>query len=151
MKTTISTVAVAAMAMVISAAAAGVSQEQVPQAQRPGAAAAETASVTLTGCVARDTATDTYTVTEAKKGTSTTAPSDATIKADVVALRGTEVDMSKHVGHSVTLTGTYAKPDAAVGTSGTDTPAPSAAPGSEKKTTGKTFTVTSLKMVSPTC
>ena len=150
MKTMISTAAMAAVAMVVSVAAAGVSQEQIPQAQRPGAAAAETAAVTLTGCVAKGTAADTYTLAEAKKGPGSTPAADAAVKAETVALRGTEVDMSKHVGHSVTLTGSYAKPDAAVGTSGTEKPAASAAPGAEK-TTGKTFTVTSLKMVSPTC
>ena len=150
MTTMMSTAAVAAMALVASVAGAGVSQEQIPQAQRPGAAGAETAAVTLTGCVARGTAADSYTLTEAKKGASTAAPSDAAAKADVVSLRGTEVDMSKHVGHSVTLAGSYAKPDAAVGTSGTEKPTPSTAAGGEK-TTGKTFTVTSLKMVSPTC
>ena len=156
MKTMISTAAMAAMAMVVSVAAAGVSQEQIPQAQRPGAAAADTAAVTLTGCVARGTAADTYTLAETKKSAGSTPAADAAVKAEVVTLRGTEVDMSKHVGHSVTLTGSYAKPDAAVGTSGavgasgTEKPAASAPSGGEK-TTGKAFTVTSLKMVSPTC
>jgi hypothetical protein len=67
----------------------------------------------------------------------------------LVALTGTEVDLSKHVGHSVTLTGSFASPTAAIGTSGTEKPATPAA--TEDKKAAKTFTVKSLKMVSPTC
>ena len=43
--------------------------------------------------------------------------------AALVTLTGTEVDLSKHVGHSVALTGSYASPNATVGTSGTEKPA----------------------------
>ena len=64
------------------------------------------------------------------------------------------MDLSKHVGHSVTLTGSYASPTAAIGTSGTEKPATPATPAAtedSKKAAAKTFTVKSLKMVSPTC
>ena len=67
-----------------------------------------------------------------------------------MTLTGTEVDLSKHVGHSVALTGSYASPNAAVGTTGTEKPATPAATEDSKKA-AKTFTVKSLKMVSPTC
>src|SRR5215203_2799588 len=114
MKLTISTVALVALAAV-SAAAAGASQDRIPDAQRP--ATMEAPGITLTGCVARGTAADTFTLAEVKAGAPAPAP---TAPAELVALTGTEVDLSKHVGHSVALTGSYASPTAAVGTSGTE-------------------------------
>jgi hypothetical protein len=144
MKLTISTVALVALAAV-SAAAAGASQDKIPDAQRP--ATIDATGITLTGCVARGTAADTFTLAEVKEGAAAAA---ATAPAALVALTGTEVDLSKHVGHSVTLTGSYTNPSAAVGTSGTEKPATPAATEDSKKA-AKTFTVKSLKMVSPTC
>ena len=146
MKLTISTVALVALAAV-SAAAAGVSQDKIPAAQRP--ATMEATGMTITGCVARGTAADTFTLAEKKDAP---AAADAAAPAALVALTGTEVDLSKHVGHSVALTGSYASPNAAVGTSGTEKPATPATPAAtEDKKAAKTFTVKSLKMVSPTC
>jgi hypothetical protein len=98
--------------------------------------------------VARGTAADTFILAEVKKGAPVAA--DASTPAPLVALTGTEVDLSKHVGHSVTLTGSYASPTAAIGTSGTEKPATPAATEDSRKA-AKTFTVKSLKMVSPTC
>ena len=148
MKLTISTVALVALATAVSAATAGVSQDRIPDAQRPGAI--EAPASTLTGCVARGTATDTYTLAEAKKD-ATAAPATATAApAELVALTGTDVDLSKHVGHSVTVTGSYTGTDGATGTSGTEKPAAPATTEDTKKA-AKTFTVKSLKMVSPTC
>ena len=145
MKLNISTVALVALAAMVSAAAAGASQDK-PEAQKP--ATMDAAGMTLTGCVARGTAPDTFTLAEVKKG----APAaDASTPAPLVTLTGTEVDLSKHVGHSVTLTGSYASPTAAIGTTGTEKPATPAAPEDSKKAAAKTFTVKSLKMVSPTC
>ena len=151
MKLTISTVALAALATAVSAAAAGVGQDRIPDAQRPGAIDAP--GITLTGCVARGIATDTYTLAEAKKDATaapaTAAPATAA-PAELVALTGTDVDLSKHVGHSVTVTGSYAGTDGATGTSGTAKPAAPAATEDTKKP-AKTFTVKSLKMVAATC
>ena len=146
MKLTISTVALVALTAAVSAAAAGASQDRIPDAQRP--ATMDAPGMTLTGCVARGTAADTFTLAEVKKGAPVAA--DASTPAPLVALAGTEVDLSKHVGHSVTLTGSYASTNATVGTSGTEKPATPAATGDSKKE-AKTFTVKSLKMVSPTC
>ena len=144
MKLNLSTVALVALAAMVSAAAAGASQDK-PDAQKP--ATMDAPGMTLTGCVARGTAPDTFTLAE-KKG----APAaDASTPAPLVTLTGTEVDLSKHVGHSVTLTGSFASPSAAIGTTGTEKPATPAAPEDSKKTAAKTFTVKSLKMVSPTC
>jgi len=151
MKLTISTVALVAFAAV-SAAAAGVSQDRIPNAQRPGTMDAP--GMTITGCVARGTAADTFTLAEGKTGApAPAAAADSTAPAALVTLAGTDVDLSKHVGHNVTLTGSYASPTAAVGTSGTETPAVSATPAAttDSKKAAKTFTVKSLKMVSPTC
>ena len=145
MKLTISTVALVALATAVSAATAGVSQDRIPDAQRPGAIDAP--GITLTGCVARGTATDTYTLAEKKDATA--APATAA-PAELVALTGTDVDLSKHVGHSVTVTGSYAGTHGATGTSGTEKPAAPATTEDTKKA-AKTFTVKSLKMVAPSC
>ena len=147
MKLTISTVALVALAAMVSAAAVGASQDKVADAQRP--ATMDAPGMTLTGCVARGTAADTFTLAEVKKGAPVAA--DASTPAPLVTLTGTEVDLSKHVGHSVTLTGSFASPSAAIGTTGTEKPATPAAPEDSKKAAAKTFTVKSLKMVSPTC
>ena len=147
MKLTISTVALVALAATVSAATAGVSQDRIPDAQRPGAIDAP--GITLTGCVARGTATDTYTLAEAKKD-ATAAPATAA-PAELVALAGTDVDLSKHVGHSVTVTGSYTGTDGATGTSGTEKPAAAPATTGDTKKPAKTFTVKSLKMVAPSC
>ena len=147
MKLTISTVALVALAATVSAATAGVSQDRIPDAQRPGAI--EAPASTLTGCVARGTATDTYTLAEAKKD-ATAAPATAA-PAELVALAGTDVDLSKHVGHSVTVTGSYTGTDRATGTSGTEKPAAAPTTTEDTKKPAKTFTVKSLKMVAPSC
>jgi hypothetical protein len=147
MKLNISTVALVALAAMVSAAAAGASQDKA-DAQKP--ATMDAPGMTITGCVARGTAADTFTLAEVKKGAPVAA--DASTPAPLVALTGTEVDLSKHVGHSVTLTGSFASPTAAIGTSGTEKPATPATPAAtEDKKAAKTFTVKSLKMVSPTC
>ena len=152
MKLTISTVALVALAAV-SVAAAGVSQDRIPDTQRP--ATMDASAMTITGCVARGTAADTFTLAEGKTG-APAASADATAPAALVALTGSDVDLSKHVGHNVTLTGSYASPNATVGTSGTEKPATTATTATpaaieDSKKVAKTFTVKSLKMVSPTC
>ena len=144
MNKTISTVAVMAISMAVSVAAVGTSQERIPDVQRPRAT--DATSITLTGCVARGTASDSYTLTEEKKAAAT-AP-DAAASSELVALSSTEVDMSKHVGHKVAITGSYKDADAVVGTTGAEKPA--ASPETDKKT-AKIFTVTSLKMVAASC
>ena len=146
MKLTISTVALVALTAAVSVAAAGASQDRIPDAQRP--ATMDAPGLTITGCVARGTAADTFTLAEVKKDAPVAA--DASTPAPLVTLTGTEVDLSKHVGHSVALTGSYASPNAAIGTSGTEKPATPATADDSKKA-AKTFTVKSLKMVSPTC
>ena len=152
MKRTFSAVAAIAMSMAFSAPAAVAAQDKIPELQRQGMADAK--SVTLNGCVARGTATDSYTLTE-KKDATAPAATDATTPVPV-KLAGTDVDISKHVGHSVSVTGSYADAkvatDTPTGTAGTEKPAaaPTAAPEGDTKA-ARTFTVKSLKMVASTC
>jgi hypothetical protein len=106
-------------------------------------------SITLTGCVERATETDRYTLREAKEGATT--PSDATPRLPV-ALSSTDVNFSKHVGHSVSVTGSYLVAEIATGTAGTEkpVPAPTATPEGNGKT-ARTFSVASLKMLADSC
>jgi hypothetical protein len=147
MKRTLSAVAMVAVAMAVSAAAAGASQERIPELPRPSVT--DVKSITLTGCIKRGTEIESYTLTEAKEDATTT--SNATPRPAVV-LSSTDVDISKHVGHSVSVTGSYAKAEIATGTSGTEKPAP--APTAITEGDGKTprtFTVKSLKMLASSC
>lgn len=146
MKKTVSTIAVVAISMAVSTAAAGLSQDGIPYLQRPTAGSAP--SITLTGCVARGTTSGSYTLAEEKKAEATTP--DVATPAALVTLAGTDVDMSKHVGHKVEITGAYANADVVAGTTGTDRPAAPATTEGGKKA-AKTFTVQSLKMVAGSC
>ena len=159
MKRTFSAVAAIAMSMAFSAPAAVAGQDKIPALQPHGTTDAK--SVTLNGCVARGTATDSYTLTEKTEKKDATAPSATPSATDAtqsvpVKLAGTDVDMSKHVCHSVSVTGWYADAKAAThtptGTAGTEKPAaaPTAAAEGDTKA-ARTFTVKSLKMVASTC
>ena len=146
MKRTYSAIAVITMSMAVSAAATGVNQDRIPAVQRP--AATDAKSITLTGCVARGTANDSYTLTEAKQ--SEAKSTDPAVGA-TVALAGTEVDLSKHVGHSVAVTGSYAAKALTIGTTGTEKPVATGAAADADKPTPRTFMVSSLKMVASSC
>ena len=146
MKKTIPTVAVVAISMAVSAAAAD--QDSIPYLQRPVTVNAP--GITLTGCVARGTANDSYTLTEAIKAAATISPG-ATAMPELVALSGAEVDLSKHVGHKVAVTGLYAGSDGVAGTTGSDKPAAPATTTDAVKKPAKTFAVKSLKMVAASC
>lgn len=147
MKRTFSAVTVVAMSMAISAAAAVAGQDTIPQLERRGMG--DVKSVTLSGCVARGTEADSYTLAETKDAA---APASEATPRPPVALSGTDVDMSKHVGHSVAVTGSYAIPTAAPVPGATDKPAtvPATAPDDEKKAP-RAFTVKSLKMIASSC
>ena len=79
MKLNISTVALVALAAMVSAAAAGASQDKA-DAQKP--ATMDAPGMTITGCVARGTAADTFTLAEVKKGAPVAA--DASTPAPLV-------------------------------------------------------------------
>ena len=147
MTRTFSTVAVVAMSMALSATAAGGSQDKIPQLPRRDMT--DMKSTTLTGCVARGTAPDTYTLTETQEGAA--APTDATPRL-AVALSSTDVDLGKHVGHSVSVTGLYARADVPTATAGTEKPSPAPTAAIEDdKITPRAFAVKSLKMVAASC
>ena len=122
-----------------------VAQEKIPELRREGAAGVTTP--TLSGCVARGASTGTYTLTSNVKKQA--APTDADQPA-TVALTGTVVDLGPHVGHLVSLTGSYlaaTEPTGLTGTAGTDK-APPAADASKPL---RTLTVQSLKMIAGSC
>ena len=119
----ISVVAATAVCLALSGVVS-VAQDRIPELQRDGAAGANTP--TLSGCVARGASTGTYTLTINVKGHA--APTGADQPA-TVALTGTDVDLGPHVGHIVSLTGTYlaaTEPTGPTGTAGTEKPAPAA-------------------------
>jgi hypothetical protein len=147
MKRTLSAVAMVVVSMAVSAIAVGASQERIPELPRPDVS--DVKSITLTGCIERGTEIESYTLREAKEGVTTT--SNATPRPPV-ALSSTDVDLSKHVGHSVSVTGSYANTEIATGAAGTERPVPAATAtikGDGK--TPRTFTVKSLKMLASSC
>ena len=145
MKRTVSAIAIA-VSMTVGATAAGAVQERIPELPRPGAT--DVKSITLTGCVERGTEIESYILREATEGALTTSNA---MPRPPVAISSTDVQISKHVGHSVSVTGSYAA-EIATGTSGTKKPArpPTAISGSDGKTPPG-FTVKSLKMLASSC
>jgi hypothetical protein len=140
----ISMVVATAVCLALSGAVSG-AQEKIPERQRDGGADAK--MLTVSGCVARGASTGTYTL--ANKVKNEAAPTDADQPPNV-ALAGTEVDLAAHVGHIVSLTGSYAaatEPTSPTGTAGTDKPAAAA----DATKPLRTFTVKSLKMVASSC
>ena len=99
----------------------------------------------ITGCVAAGTSASSFELTNVKKGmdhgaTASAAPADAASK-NVKLAAAPGVDLAAHVGHTVEVTGGWAK---AAGDS------PAAAPASAAPM-AKEFTVKNVKMVSSTC
>jgi hypothetical protein len=129
----------------VALSGAVVAQERIPELQRDGAAGGK--AVTLSGCVARGGSSGTYTLASNVKIEA--APTDAD-QPRTVALAGTDVDLAPHLGHIVSLTGSYlaaTEPTGPTGTAGTEKPAPAA----DASKPLRTFTVKSLKMVAASC
>ena len=141
MKTMKISVAATAVCLALSGVVL-VAQERIPELQREGAAGVKTP--TLSGCVARGASTGTYTLTSNVKGHA--APTGVDQPA-TVALTGTDVDLGPHVGHLVSLTGSYLAATEPTGTAGTEK-APPAADASKPL---RTLTVKSLKMIAGSC
>ena len=128
MKTTCLAITMVAMAIGLSAPTRGVSQDKIPELQRPRPDFAM--STTITGCVAQGTTTDTYVLTNVSRDVEGTAKATRPV---TLALSGSDVDVGKHVGHTVSVTGWDI---------------------TAKETVGKVpggFTVKSLKMISASC
>ena len=134
-------------------------QEQIPLLPLPLSTAAQ--SATVSGCVTHGAAADTYVLTGVVRDIDPMAPTTPPVatakegsKPETLLLTGSDVDMSKHVGHKVSVTGMdIAAADRPIGTSGTI----EAKPGTDAamtRTIAKVpggFTVKSLKMISASC
>ena len=148
MKTTYSVIALGAVLVAFGTSAAGVSQDKIPYLTRE--VPKDPKNTTLTGCVARGAAAGTYILKNITKD-GDTAGSNTFERASVV-LSGTEVDVSKHVGHRVSVTGLFAGEALATGSVGTvgKSPATEAVSQGDKQASG-TLKVASLAMVADSC
>jgi hypothetical protein len=145
MKTICSAAVVISMAF--GAAVGGMSQDRIPELTREGRP--DPASATLTGCIARGVATGAYTLTNATKEGEPVAK--GSLQRATVGLSGTDVDVSKHLGHTVSVTGSYARFEFLMGTAGTEKPAAADAINDGDKKTTRMFAVKSLKMIADSC
>lgn len=134
MKSTFPAVAMVVVSIAVSPIAVGASQERIPELPRAGIT--DVKSITLTGCVERGTEIESYTLRETTEGATTTSTITPRLP---VAISSTDLQISRHVGHRVSVTGSYAKVQLATGTAG----------GDEK--TPRSFTVKSLKMLANSC
>jgi hypothetical protein len=144
MKTICLAITMAAMTIGLSAPARGVSQDKIPELQRPRPDFAM--STTVTGCVAQGTTTDTYVLTNVTRDVEGTAK--AATKPVTLVLSGSDVDVGKHVGHRVSVTGWDITGNRATGAGKPATEAIVKETGA--KLSG-VFTVKSLKMISASC
>jgi hypothetical protein len=108
----------------------------------------------ITGCIAAGASASSFELTNVKKGMADSAASAAAAPADAASKNvkltaASGVDLAAHVGHTVEVTGSWAKSE------GPSSAAPSAsspsasAPGASGM--AKEFTVKNVKMVSSTC
>lgn len=151
MKSKLLVIALGASLTVVAAAAADRTQERIPELQRE--APKDPATETLTGCVARSSAgVGTYLLTNFTKDSKdrkTTATE--TVEQTSVTLSGSDVDVRKHVGHRVSVTGHYAAASLVAPTHDTERkPAAASASEADNRPT-RTFRITSLTMVSAAC
>ena len=147
MKTTNSAAAITALCVALGAAVAGAAQD-LPLLQRDVSGAKGS---TVSGCVARDAGTGTYTLATAAKDAGASAADDPLF---TTVLTGMDADLAAHVGHIVSVTGSYSPvigpAGTALGTPGTAKPAPGTVAGRAGKSV-RTFMVKTLKMVAASC
>ena len=141
---------VAAMVVGLGGAAARGTQDKIPEIPTTQPWIAK--SVTVTGCVGRGTTADTYVLTNVmREGEAAVKEASTT---ETLLLSAADIDISKHVGHQVSVTGMDAATvNRAIGTTGTTDvkPVPES---TMTKTAAKVpagFTVKSLKMIAATC
>ena len=115
MRTNSPAAATAMWMAITSVALAGAAQEKIPALQREALKGVE--SETLTGCVTRETGADTYKLTNVRPKSVTkdlnNAAKDGELSNEMFAqaavrLSTSDVDLAKHVGHRVSVTGLYA-------------------------------------------
>jgi hypothetical protein len=107
----------------------------------------------ITGCVAAGTSASSFELTNVKKGMSdapsaAAAPSADTASKNVKLTAASGVDLAAHVGHTVEVTGSWAKSGDSPSSAAPSASSPSASPSGSG---GKEFTVKNVKMVSSTC
>jgi hypothetical protein len=134
------------MVAALGASAGVAAQERIPLL--PKDSWTDPWAVTVVGCIAQRTSGGGYTLT-----TSIPQPEAAekgAMKSTKLVLTSTEVDLSQHVGHTVSVTGVHATHWATGTTSSAKPASEGAVKDDDKKTTG-TFAVKSLKMVATSC
>ena len=132
-----------AMCMAFSSVAlAGVGQEKIPELQR------DVDSATFRGCVARDSAAlDSYQLTNVTKDGSLILEVSTRLS---VRLSTIDVDLAKHVGHRVSVTGLYSPRGRAADASSLQ-PAVSGVEGNGENGALPTLKVKSLTMIADSC
>jgi hypothetical protein len=122
-----------------------------PSAQAPSADRAGKEHK-ITGCIQAGTSASSFELTNVKKGesgaTASAAPADAASK-NVKLTAASGVDLAAHVGHTVEVTGSWAKSGDTGAAASPSTPP--AAGASASAGMAKEFTVKNVKMVSSTC
>src|SRR5919201_2672820 len=121
MKTSYSVLPILAMLFTFNAAANGIAQDRIPELQRGPATLLN--KVTLTGCVAEGTEPGTYTLTNVTKAGD--VPAKDAEQSETVVLISTDVEISKHLNHIVSVTGSEALGGQVTGTTGAEKPAAS--------------------------
>jgi hypothetical protein len=149
MKSKFVVIALGAM-LTVGTAAAARTQDRIPELQRD--APKEPATETLTGCVARSSAAGTYMLTNFTKDSKDrkTTATEMTEHA-AVTLSGSDVDVSKHVGHRVSVTGQYATASLVAPIQDRERKPPAVLASQADNRPPRTFRITSLTMVSAAC
>jgi hypothetical protein len=142
-------ITLAAMVVGLSGATARGIQDQIPEIPTARAMAAK--SVTVTGCVGRGSAPDTYILTTTVREGEATGKD--TSKPETLLLSAAHIDISKHVGQRVSVTGMHAAASQAIWIAAATEVKP-AIESTMTKTAAKVpaeFTVQSLMMISASC
>ena len=100
--------------------------------------------VKLTGCIQAGTSASSFELTNIKKGDSPSAAAGGAASKNVKLTAGSGVDLAAHVGHTVEVSGTWAK-------SGDTPSAASPSASAAGSAMAKELTVSNVKMVSSTC
>lgn len=147
-KMTCRAVVAVGMVLAFSTSAGAVNQDRIPELQRDGRD--DGPGATITGCVGRGTATGTYVLTRTAK--EDVAAAKGTTRRPPVVLSSTDIDIGRHVGHSVTVTGSYAREWApAFATAAATEKAAALGVDDSSRKAPQTFTVKSLKVVADSC
>jgi hypothetical protein len=146
MRTSCFAVALVGMIAALGASAGVTAQERIPLL--PKDSWKDPWAVTVVGCIAQRTSAGGYTLTTSIPQPEAT--DEGAMKSTTLVLTSTEVDLSQHVGHTVSVTGVHT-PHWAAGTTSREKPVSEGAVKDDNKKTTGTFAVKSLKMVATSC